>query len=662
MVPHPSCDTCNPPKAIRGSVTPLFVCGIIVLAVAGVFGQTLGYDFVNFDDPSYVTENPYVYGGLRPDAVVWAFTRCHSGNWHPATWLSHMLDCQLFGLSPAGHHLTNVLWHASAAVVLFLALNRMTSAIGRSAFVALVFAIHPLRVESVAWVAERKDVLSGFWFMMTLLTHALYVRHPFSTWRYLAVIACLAVGLLSKQMLVTLPFVLLLLDYWPLGRLTEGSQWRRCLLEKLPMLVMSAAACAVTLVAQRDARMPGGQIPLSWRAANAAVGYCDYVVRFFNPTGLAVFYPHPGLALPAWKIMIAVLVLVGVTMLVFKGRRQRPFMLVGWLWYLGMLVPVIGIVQVGGQAIADRYTYLPQIGLCLGLTWGAADVTARRGWPLRMQRAAAAAIVVSLAAVAWRQTSTWRDSETLWRQALACTSYNALALQNLAKALEQQGRFEEAVVEYRNVLQLLPDKAVTHNSIGAILLRLGRPEDAIRQFQQALAINSRDAVARTNLGDALADLGRSSEAMDSYREALGIDADCIEARYNLADTLYQQGLASEAVAEWRRLLLRHPDLVVALNRTARELATHPDPSVRDGREAVELARRAASLAAGRSPEVLDTLGCACAEAGRFDEAVLVAQEAASLATTEGKEQLAEEIRRRIESYKALSPWREGRGR
>ena len=366
------------------------VCIFLLLAVAVVFGPTIRHEFVNYDDDDYVYENPQVARGFTAPGIVWAFTHFHSGNWHPLTWLSHMVDCQLYGLDhPGGHHLTNVLLHAASCLVLFVVLRQMTGDLWPSAFVASLFAIHPLHVESVAWVAERKDVLSGLFFMLTLAAYVSYARRPFSLLRYLLTTALFALGLMAKPMLVTLPFVLLLLDYWPLGRIGATSQpvsresrlpqqsspaLRRVLLEKLPWLAMAAASCAATFLAQGTSVVVVQRLPLLTRIDNALVSYAAYLGQFFYPAGLAALYPHPQSSLPIWKIVAAVLLLLGVSLAALACRRKCPYLLVGWLWYLGMLVPVIGLVQVGSQAMADRYTYLTQIGLYIALAWGSERV------------------------------------------------------------------------------------------------------------------------------------------------------------------------------------------------------------------------------------------------------------------------------------------------
>ncbi len=394
------------------------ICSLLLLAVGLVFGQTVGYDFVNFDDGLYVYENPQISGGLSAQGIGWVFTHTHGANWHPLTGLSHMVDCQFYGLHAGGHHSTNVLLHAATAILLFLVLRRMTGDVWPSALVAALFAVHPLRVESVAWISERKDVLSGLLFVLTLGAYVRYARGPFSLGRYLLVAALLTLGLMAKPMLVTLPLVLLLLDYWPLGRMTAVGREdipvasggradhfffpKRLLLEKLPLLLLAVVSCLMTLWAQGEASALNAQIPVGSRIANALVSYVAYMGQLFCPVGLAAYYPHPEGDLPVWKVIGALAMLACISVGVLAGWRRYPYLLVGWLWYVGMLIPVIGLVQVGKIAMADRYTYLPQIGLCIALAWGPIDVC--RSWPYRrwLCGVTSALVLAVLMGCAWR--------------------------------------------------------------------------------------------------------------------------------------------------------------------------------------------------------------------------------------------------------------------
>jgi tetratricopeptide (TPR) repeat protein len=454
-----------------------------------VFGQTLQHEFVNFDDDVYVYQNPMVTGGLTPAAVAWAFTHPHQANWHPLTSLSHILDCQFYGLNAGGHHFTNVLLHGASAILLFLVLRRMTAALWPSALVAALFAIHPLRVESVAWISERKDVLSGFFFVLTLGAYLRYVRRPKSLLHYLLVLFLFVLGLMSKPMLVTLPFVLLLLDYWPLGRFPEPARFpipQRLLLEKIPLLALSAVSCVITLRVQSEAIQDAQVVPMALRIENAIVSAAAYLAQMVYPANLALCYPYPINGLPPWQIALALFVLVGLSAAAFYWRNQRPWLLTGWFWYLGMLLPVAGLVQVGGQARADRYTYLPQIGVYLLLTWTLVELGERwRNRRLALAGGAAAALAI-LAACARAQTGYWRNSESLWTRALACTSNNALAESNLGSLLYQDGRLDEALAHGQKALEIQPDNVGANNCVGFVLLQKGHVDEAIAHFQTAL--------------------------------------------------------------------------------------------------------------------------------------------------------------------------------
>ncbi len=475
--------------------TVLGVCALLLGAVWLVFGQTLGHGFVNYDDDRYVYGNSQVMPGLSLKGIEWAFTHSLMANWHPLTVISHMLDCQLYGLHAGGHHLTSVLLHAAAAICLFLVLREMTGTLWRSAFVAAVFAIHPLRVESVAWVAERKDVLSGLFFMLTLGAYVRYVRKPASAGRYLTVVLLFDLGLMCKPMLVTTPFVLLLLDYWPLNRwgtpAGRYSNLRRLIVEKIPLIVLSIAACLVTLLVQHQ----DTGISLFERISNALVSYVAYGRQMFYPAGLAVMYPYPNDGWPAGKIILSLLLLAAVSAGAFCWRRKRPYFLMGWLWYLGMLVPVIGLLlQVGAQSRADRYTYLPQIGLYILLTWTVAELTA--SWRSRrwMLGGGAAVILTALIICARHQTAYWRDSKSLWEHTLACTSGNSLACNNLAWLLAtlapaQGGDPARAVALAQRACELTGhDDANSLDTLAVAYAANGRFNDAIATTQTAITL------------------------------------------------------------------------------------------------------------------------------------------------------------------------------
>ena len=671
------------------------ICIFLAAIVWLVFGQAVHFTFVNYDDNAYVYENPAVMGGLSWNGVKWAFTHTVALNWHPLTMLSHMLDCQLYGLNAGGHHLTNILLHTASVIVLFLVLQQMTDKLWRSAMVAAVFAIHPLHVESVAWVAERKDVLSGLFFMLTLWAYARYARRPFSLGRYLWVVVLFTLGLLSKPMLVTLPFVLLLLDYWPLGRFQlttfRGTfrALRPLLLEKIPLFLLSAVLSIATFIAQKNFRMTLENLPLASRFSNAIVSYGIYVWEMIWPQNLAVFYP-PMPAMPIWQIVIASALLLIITAMAIWLARRRAYVLVGWLWYLGMLVPVIGLVQVGSQSHADRYTYLPQIGLYVLLIWGAADLCAR--WRHRRMALGAVSmmILVGLIFCARAQTSYWQNSESLWTHSLACTPDNALAENNLGDVLSRMGREDEAMIHlqravqinprfakayfnlgnlslqrgrndeamgyFQQALQIDPRYAEAHNNLGYALYSTGHQDEAMAQFQQALQIDPDDTVAHNDLGSALLSMGRDDEAIVQFRQVLQINPDDTDAHLNLGKALIRMGQEGEAMAYYKRALQINPRSLNIQNDLAWVLATVSPAALRDGPRAVELAEQANQNSGGGDPIILRTLAAAYAEAGRFDDAVRTAQKAIVLARATGQSGLVEQLDAQLNLYAAKHPF------
>jgi protein O-mannosyl-transferase len=593
-----------------------------------VFGQTLGYDFVNYDDPSYIYQNTRITSGINLANVAWAFTHVHSENWHPLTTITHMLDCQLYGLHAGWHHFTNVLLHCLAVVLLFVALERMTGVLWRSAFVAAVFAVHPLHVESVAWIAERKDVLSAVFFMLSLLAYLHYTRAP-SIGRYLTVAFVIALGLMSKPMLVTLPFVLLLLDFWPLGRFearksNTGRQLLRPILEKIPLIALSVVSSIFTFLAQRGAIGWTEELPISERISNAFVAYVIYIRQMFWPAGLAVFYPHPENRLPVWEVSLAVIVLVGITLAAFAFRKRVPYLLTGWLWYLGMLVPVIGLVQVGWQGHADRYTYLPQIGLYIAVTWAVSDFIRSWGFQRITLAAATVLLVGALSWRAWLQTSYWRDSETLFTHALAVTSNNDVALNNLGIIFLDKGQFDEAISKLEAAIDLRPENAPAHDNLAKALLRKGQV----------------------------------SEAMVHYRKFLELEPANVEARNALGTALIQQGHVREAIDQWQEALATQPENGNAASNLAWVFATCPEDSIRDGTRAAELGERALRISGGKIPMIYKVLAAAYAENGRFAEAVETAQRGAELATGQGNPALAAELENNIALYQSGRPLRD----
>ena len=520
------------------------VCGFLLLAIGLIYGQTLRFPFLNFDDNGFVFANPNVTAGLTGEGIWWAFTDGPYGEWYPLDPLSHMLDCQLFGLNAWGHHLTNVLLHAAASIALLLVLWRMTDELWPSAFVATLFAVHPQHVESVAWISERRDVLSGLFFMLTLAAYLGYVRRGRSLARYALVAVLFVLGLMSKPMLVTLPPLLLLLDFWPLARIGAASDapgWTQSLdrpgawwlvLEKLPLFALAAGDCLMTL---RTHNAGGAVLPWPVRIGNGAVSCVTYLGQFFYPLNLAAYYPVPPAGPPLAKAAGTVAIVVLVSAAAVIWRRRFPYGFVGWFWYLGMLSPVLGLVQVSSHAMADRYTYLPSIGLTIALAWGATRLGAH--WPngRRLLAPCAGLAIALLIAAAARQTSFWRSDETLWRHALAVTSDNGEAEFNLAFALVGQGRLDDAATHLRRAEQHAVDISPFIN-LGLILAQQGKLDEAIAEFRQALTRDSESVLAaraHVNLASALTARGQIVEAADHYRQALQIEPNNPVARQNL---------------------------------------------------------------------------------------------------------------------------------
>lgn len=744
------------PDNSAGWPTILGVCLLLVLGVFLVFGRTYGYGFVNFDDDSYFSANYHVKAGLTWKGTQWAFQTGYASNWHPLTWLSLMLDAQIFGTGPAGPHLTNVILHALNSVLLFLLLKRLTGALWPSALVASVFSIHPLRVESVAWVSERKDVLSGLFFMLTLLAYARYAqgvrrkgqpgtnresittppapspitRHP-SLYYGLALLF-FALGLMSKPMLVTVPFLLLLLDYWPLNRFgpltfnarTLSKRILQLTLEKLPFFVLSTASCVVTVLAQRQAIKSVEVLPPTLRLDNALTSCVTYLAQTLWPGHLAVYYPY--FDVPAWQTAGAGALVLFITASAVLTVRRSPYFLTGWLWYLGMLVPVIGLVQVGGQAHADRYTYLPQIGFSMAVVWVIRDLTASWHWRRPALIVASFSWIAALMACAWQQTSCWQNDESLWKHTIDCTSGNYTAHNNLGYVLAAEGRTAEAIAHYQKALEINPDCAETYNNLGTAFVNLGQLDTALGYYQQALTLDPGFAEAENNLGILMTRQGKTTQAIGHYRkaielnpnraefynnlgnllttqgqtdEALGlfqkaleVDPDNAKVHYNLANIAFSHGQWDEAIEHYQQALKGMPDSVhahyqlglalerrhqvaaaitqfqivvrlnplhvTALNNLAWMLATCPDTSLRNGPKAVELAQQAVQLSSSLSPQILDTLAAAYAEAGRFPEAAETARRALNLSLAQNNKPLAEDIQNQIKLFEASSPYHE----
>jgi protein O-mannosyl-transferase len=559
---------------LRIAVHPMAACLLLMAVTATAFWPVTQAGFLNFDDPEYVTENPRVQNGLTWGGIVWALTTHYASNWHPLTWASHMLDVTLFGEGAAGPHCVNLLLHALNSILLFLCLRRMTGAHWRSFLVAALFALHPLHVESVAWVSERKDVLSTFFLMLTLLAYGGYVeqfkvRSPRCRVWYGLALVCFGLGLMSKPMLVTLPFVLLLLDYWPLGRIKNAESGNAprapfliphssfMLLEKLPFILLSAISCVVTMVAQRKAMAPLTGLPLGSRIENSLVSYTRYLGKAIWPAGLAVPYPHPT-RWPEGQVILSGLLVLLLSVAVWWGRRRWPFALTGWFWFLGTLVPVIGIVQVGTQSMADRYTYVPLIGLFVVSIWGAAMVVGSMGRRGQLVGGVVAVLVLALCGVlTWRQAGYWHDTERLFRHVAAVSKDNFTALANIGTALFSRGELDEAIAYCRKAVEIKPDYADGLNNLGAALEKKGGSE-SIYRYREALRVSPGHSGAMYNLGNALLARGQSVEAAECFEAVVQLKPDHLEARNNLANALLAQGRIDDAIAHYRQAFHLQP--------------------------------------------------------------------------------------------------------
>ena len=638
--------------------TVLAVCGLLLLAVVTVFGQTVRHEFVNFDDDAFVYENPHVQEGLSGAGIGWTLTSVQGSMWAPLTWISYQLDSQLHGPKAWGYHLTNVLLHAATAILLFLVLWGMTGDLWPSAVVAAVFAIHPLRAESVAWVAERKGLLSGLCFVLSLGAYLWYVRHRFSLVRCLTVAGFFALGLLAKPDLVTLPFLLLLLDYWPLGRMDgmsgsppagpSGAGTSRCaacwrlVVEKIPLVLLVIVSCV--LRASDPNRSRGG-----------SGGIADALAAGKRPDFLRDLPWASSPGRPAWrdlsargepsqpigKAAAALLVLAAVSLTVSACRRRYPHLFVGWLWYLGMLVPMSGLAQVGSHAMADRYTYLPQIGLCIGLAWTV--LHASRSWPYRGLACGigAAVMLAALMGYAWQQTQHWRDSEALWTRTLACTAKNSLAHNNLGVDLASRGQIDKAIAHYRTALEINPNYADAHDNLGHALAGRGELDEAIAEYRTALKLKPDFAEVRVNLGIALIGRGELDEATVHLRKALESLPDDVQAHISLGAVLARRRQYDEAIAHYRKALEIKPDYAEARNNLGLALTDRGELE-----EAIAQFLKALEIKPDYA-EAHASLGLALADRGRLDEARAHYLKALDLASAHGDKALVNIIRARM---------------
>jgi protein O-mannosyl-transferase len=663
----------------------LFISLGLILLVFAVFGQSARFDFVDYDDSQNVYENPIVKQGLTSSSIRWAFTHAQVCNWVPLTTLSHMADCQIFGLNAGGHHLVNVLLHAASAVLLFLVWNQMTGCVWRSAFIATVFAIHPLRVESVAWVSERKDMLSGLLFILALAAYVRQVRHP---WRggQILVAVLFAAGLLAKSMVATLPFVLLLLDYWPLKRFQDWSQFLHVVREKIPLFVISAADCLATALVPGLMVSTAHKVPILERIGNSLVSYATYLQQTAWPADLAVPYPIPSNGQPLSEVLLSFLLLALITAGAMAWRKSRPFLLIGWLWYLGMLFPVIGIVQISPDfAHADHYTYLPLIGIAVAVAWTIGGLVATRPYLKAVIAPLTIVIIAAMAICCATQTLYWKDDFTLWTRALDCTTNNYVADYNIGNAFVKKGQLDQAIFHFKRSLETRPGNAIVWYNLANSYRKEGKLDEATQAFERALQITPEDADSLNNLANVLVMKGDDNAAVAEYEKLVALHPDYADARYNLGQILfrdgkldgaiaqfqkyveldshssdgwanlgiahYQKGENKEAIAAWQKSLELDPGQVAVQNNLAWLLATSADKSLRDGPRAVALAVEADKSTGATNAVILHTLAVSYAEAGNYPMAIQTTEQAWRLATDEKKDSLAATLQKEITAYR-----------
>lgn len=680
--------------------TRLFICLALAIITCAVYCRVGWFDFVNYDDPDYVLQNNPVKSGLSLDGIVWAFTHFHAGNWHPVTWISHMLDCQIFGLNPGPQHWINVLLHAANAILLFLLLQRLTGALWRSAIVAGLFAVHPLHVESVAWISERKNVLSTFFGLLALIAYVRYVRESNADesrsskskkW-YRWPLVLFALSLMSKPMLVTLPFVMLLLDYWPLQRVPNIG-WRSFALPQFVKLIrekkwwftLTAASCVVTFFAQKSggAIMSSDHFPFGLRIANAINSYVDYIVKALHPVNLAVFYPLR--AQPLWHLLAAAVALLMISISAILSARRFPFFLVGWLWFLGTLVPVIGFIQVGGQGMADRYMYVPLIGLLIAVVWGIAELLRRVKAPAAIGGTVAAGVMIAFAGISFWQLPFWQNSLTLFSHALEVTHDNAPANNNLGTALATQGRLDEALAHYAEAVRIDPGNASFQGNLATALLRAGQRDAAIAHYHDALRDNPNFAEAYSNLGEIFLSEHQVDQALTNFEAAVRANPESAGMRNNLANALLAAGKMDDALAQYLTAVRLDPsDATIRLDTGLALLkAGHYADAKTQFAEAVRLdpSLAPAHFELGRLLflqkqflAALNELGdavkiqpnypsaefyesAAFAEIGQYDAAIAAADHALASAQQAGETNLAAHIQEALQSYKSQRPYR-----
>lgn len=692
-------DADDPSAGLSNKSAAIAICLALAIGTLLLYLPVGGFDFVNYDDPGYVTANELVQKGLTWEGIKWAFAGSHLSNWHPLTTLSHLAMCELFDLDAGKHHLANVIVHAGNAVLLFLVLFRLTRSRWPSAMVAALLAAHPLHVESVAWISERKDGLCLMAWLLTILAYARHVERP-GKGRYAALIAMFAVGILTKPMIITLPCVLLLLDVWPLRRAPVGNLrdflkgMKPLVIEKLPLFGLSIFLGVMTIVAQRDGMIVEMErLPMGFRLGNAAVAYVLYLGKMIWPTDLAVFYPHPG-QWPFWAITASVILIVGLSAWAIRLLRRQPWIAVGWFWYLGSLVPVIGLVQVGEQAIADRYAYIPLLGIYAAICFGAAECLRQRERARVMASTGAAAIVIACAWVSSLQLQYWRNSETLFRRALAVTRGNDVAHANLGAFLGNNGKMVEAREHFLEAYKINPhgprtlenlailadfagDAAAAARYRSELIAEVGgSPEDylavarsfgksgdatkALEHFTEALRLDPNLDAARVELGLIYARLGRFEEAEAAFSSVVARKPNDAQARYYLALAQGSLTRMAAAIESLNVALKLRPDWPAALNTLAGIRASHLDAQWRDGAAAVALAKRAVDLSGGTNALYLDTLAMAYAETGEFEQAVKTETAALQAASAAGQGGLSGALEERRELFRKGLPYRRTR--
>lgn len=668
-------------RSIRGTTLPanqamserfvlslkLLVLGLALITLI-LYLPAYWYDFIYLDDYEYVMANPHVQDGITWDGIKWAFTTFHASNWHPLTWLSHMLDYSLFGLNPGSYHLVNVLLHMGNSILVFLLWHKLTGKKWAAFFIGALFAWHPLRLESVVWIAERKDVLSTCLGLGALLSYVIYAQGRLavkpagmtsSRRYYWLALLLFALGLLAKPMLVTLPCVMLLLDYWPLA-VGRFKPWL-LLKEKWSFFSLSVIACVMTVLAQRqEAVVSLESLSLGARLSNVLVSYVRYLGQIFHPVELAIFYPMPS-HYPFWQVLGAGLILAAITLVVWQGHRRRPWLVVGWCWYLGMLVPVIGLVQVGSQSGADRYTYWPSIGLIAAMILTVSECIVRFPRFKGVVFVIAGFVLVASVALTTLQLPYWRNAETLGTRSIEVAPENIVGHQIRGKYWYDQGKSAEALQEFQRAVQIgerhpIVAKASAHNDLGNLLAEMGQQQEALGQYQAAIKLAPRSVEPHNNLAITLADLGRFLEAMEAHAQAIELAPDSARPQYLMGKTYWRMGRAAEAIACFRRALAVSPQDYQSLTMLARILAATPEAALRKGEESVRLAQQAVNLTGQQQPLALDALAMAKAEQGDFAAAQQIMAQALALAPVQATNLLTE-LRSHAEMFQARQPWR-----